>query len=189
MGNGRVGVDAARRPPFWRRTEVRFLGTFVVLFVALYALAWGGISAIVEHVFDPWVAGEASRTAWLLRRLGGDVVAEGAVVGGRVLGDAPFSMVIEHGCEAIDPLIILVAGVLAFPASWRDRGLGLLVGIALIVGLNVVRLAVLFLVGEAFSHETFDLVHRQVASSVMVVLSAAIWLLWARWTRSPRRKR
>jgi exosortase/archaeosortase family protein len=86
---------------------------------------------------------------------------------------------VDWKCTAILYGLGFATGILAFPASWRSRGIGLLGGCSIILSLNIIRILVVFLVGlhfpgmMAFSHD--------VAGEVLMIAGTAS--VWAAWTR------
>lgn len=44
---------------------------------------------------------------------------------------------IEAGCNGVEAAIILIAGMVAFPASWRLKLIGIAIGILAVQGVNL----------------------------------------------------
>ena len=61
---------------------------------------------------------------------------------GRILRDSVsgFAVSIEAGCNGVEASIVLVAGVLAFPANWRQRTAAITLGFLAIQLLNILRI-------------------------------------------------
>jgi archaeosortase B (VPXXXP-CTERM-specific) len=92
--------------------------------------------------------------------------------------DASFLATIIFECTAVVPVMLWVAAVLAYPTGWRPKLLGLLIGIPILLGINLVRLVTLFIVGERWA-AGFDFVHMQVWQSIMIFLTLLLWVVWA----------
>ena len=52
-------------------------------------------------------------------------------------------MEVKFGCNGLEAILLFVAAVLAYPASWKMRAAGIFVGSALLQLFNLVRIAVL----------------------------------------------
>ncbi len=59
-----------------------------------------------------------------------------------------FAVSIESGCNGVEATIVLVAAILAFPAPWKRRLMGLVVGVVAVQGLNIIRVISLFYLGQ-----------------------------------------
>ena len=60
-----------------------------------------------------------------------DVMTYGRVIQSKASG---FGVSIEAGCNGVEAAIILIAGIVAFPAPWRYKVAGIVVGIAAVQG-------------------------------------------------------
>jgi exosortase/archaeosortase family protein len=77
----------------------------------------------------------------------------------------------------VEAVCLLLAGVLAFPTTWRARLIGLAVGIPLIQLINVGRLVGLYYAG-VFLPSVIDELHIYVAQAIVIFLSTAILIYW-----------
>jgi exosortase/archaeosortase family protein len=94
-----------------------------------------------------------------------------------------------HGHTAIDiasdcsphlPYLILAGAILAYPAAWRDRVLGLLAGAVLVHAFNTLRILALFFI-LLTRPEWFEVAHTylwQIGTILVVFGSFAVWLRW-----------
>lgn len=157
---------------------------FVVLFGLILA-AFYGITATpwFRNAFFPtyleWNAGTA---AFILRSIG-----EQARAYGTLIVSPNGALAIKRGCDSVEPAALLFAAIMAFPASWRSRLLGALIGVSILLALNIVRIVSLYYV-QAWYPEAFQTIHVDVWQPIFVVLVVVIWSLWAwRVTRSQRK--
>jgi exosortase/archaeosortase family protein len=91
----------------------------------------------------------------------------------------PFNVVPD--CGAIPSISIFVAAVIAFPARVRSRVLGVLLGVPILYGVNIARLACLAVIGAYDTtpgHEIFTFVHEYLWQGIYVVFVVIVWLLW-----------
>jgi exosortase H (IPTLxxWG-CTERM-specific) len=158
---------------------VLFLVVFGVLLLAgftLLALNW-----VNDHAVEPFTAGVARASGALLDLLGQDVAMRGTVI-----HSPRFAVNIRNGCNGLETMIIFWAAVLAFPATWRAKLAGLLLGTLAIQAINLVRVAALFLTGVYFP-EFFDSSHTVVWQTIVILCGVLLWLLWASRFAAPRR--
>lgn len=84
---------------------------------------------------------------------------------------------IVRGCDGSGVLFIMMAAVLAFPAGWRARAAGIVLGLCLVYGLNLLRLGSLYFVA-AYHKPWFLAVHTYFIPSLMILLVALFYLRW-----------
>ncbi|MGZ0080525.1 exosortase family protein XrtM (plasmid) [Methylomonas sp. YC3] len=85
---------------------------------------------------------------------------------------------IVRGCDGAGALFLVMSAVLAFPSGLKRKALGLLLGIGLIYGINLLRICVLYFV-IAYQPGWFQLIHTYVAPTLMVVLGCFYFAWWA----------
>ena len=76
---------------------------------------------------------------------------------------------------------MLVAAILAFPAPWRHRLAGIVVGTLAVQGLNIVRVISLFYLGQ-WNYDAFEWAHLYVWQALIMLDVLVVWLLWVRWS-------
>jgi exosortase/archaeosortase family protein len=91
-----------------------------------------------------------------------------------VLTAGTFSVEIRSNCNAIYEVGLYSAAVWAFPASWRERLVGTLVGAAV---LYVVRIGSLLAVG-LLQPAWFDTSHLYAWQAVFLLVVATCWIAW-----------
>ena len=115
-----------------------------------------------------------------------NVIGQGVVRQGTILRNAEFAVNIRNGCNGLETVIIFLAAVVAFPASWKARGIGLVLGILAIQVVNLVRVVALFLTGAYFPR-FFDSSHTVVWQTIVIFFGVMLWIFWAnRWAAPPR---
>jgi exosortase H (IPTLxxWG-CTERM-specific) len=93
-----------------------------------------------------------------------------------------FSLHVSKDCDAMEANIVLVAAVVAFPASWRSRAVGLLAGMTAVSFSNVVRLTSLYFVG-IHSAAAFEFGHLELWPLLMIAISLGVFVAWTSWTK------
>ena len=151
---------------------------FFVLFVALQAVLFGAeLTPWAQQYFVvPWTDALASLSAWLVTVFDPNVAASGKLLRSTSNG---FAVSIEAGCNGVEATIVLIAAMLAFPASWKRRLLGLAVGIVAVQGLNIVRVISLFYLGQ-WDLEAFEWAHLYVWQALIMLDVLIVWLVWVR---------
>ena len=152
----------------------RFLTLFVVILFALFAaeLTPPAQSAIVI----PWTDALARASAGLVTIFDPHVTVFGKVLQSTRNG---FAISIEAGCNGIEAAIILIAAMLAFPAPWKHRAVGILAGLAAVQALNIVRVVSLFYLGQ-WNFKAFEWAHFYLWQALIMLDALIVWLLWIR---------
>lgn len=165
--------ERAASPSGWRayRREITFLGLFLLLLVGSFTLL--SVAWVDQHVVVPFTGAVARVSGWMLAVMGQDVTLRGT----QILSPR-FSVNIENGCNGLEAMLIFLAAVLSFPASWKARGIGLALGLVAIQGVNLVRVVALFLTG-AYLPSFFDASHTVVWQTIVILASILLWLYWA----------
>jgi len=91
-----------------------------------------------------------------------------------------FAVSIEAGCNGVEAGIILVAAILAFPSRWREKLIGIVVGLATIQALNLLRIISLFYIGQ-WNRTFFEWAHLYVWQTLIMLDVLIVFLLWLRW--------
>ena len=159
------GNDGARQRSFG------FLLRFVLFLVVFYFLV--AARPVNDRVIVPFTAWIASASASILTALG-----EQATVQGTVIHSGSFSVNIENGCNGVETALLLAAAVLAFPAGWRQRLTGFLLGFVGIQVLNLIRVVSLVWIGR-HRPALFDSSHTVIWQSAVVLFGVLIFLFWA----------
>jgi exosortase H (IPTLxxWG-CTERM-specific) len=153
---------------------VRFLILFVVILVTLFAAE---LTPAVQSAFViPWTEALVRVSAGLIALLDSHVAAFGKILQSTTNG---FAVSIEAGCNGIEAAIILIAAMLAFPAPWKHRVIGILVGLAAVQALNIVRVVSLFYLGQ-WNIEVFEWAHLYLWQALIMLDVLIVWLVWIR---------
>jgi exosortase H (IPTLxxWG-CTERM-specific) len=72
---------------------------------------------------------------------------------------------------------VLLAGVLAFPSTWKQKMWGLGVGFIAVQGLNVIRIISLFYIGQ-WNRTAFDWAHLYIWQALIMVDVLVVFLIW-----------
>jgi exosortase/archaeosortase family protein len=105
---------------------------------------------------------------------------------GQILFVGKTSVTISPDCSPHLPYLIFAGGLLATPATWRQRVIGLLIGALMIHVFNVARILALVAVLTTH-HEWFEFTHVYLWQIGTIVVVLAAFVLWLEWTRRPAR--
>jgi len=92
-----------------------------------------------------------------------------------------YSLEIKRGCDATEPVFLLMAALIAFSAPLGRKLVGIVVGTLLLLGLNQLRIVALFFVGRDHP-ELYHTLHLTVFPAVFVILALILWVGWVEWT-------
>src|SRR5437868_14581205 len=102
----------------------RFLLVFTALVVGLLAAEL--TPPVQRLVVLPWTEMVVRSSAWLITLADAQVIAGGKLLQSTRNG---FAVSIEAGCNGIEAAIVLLSAMMAFPAPWKHRALGMLAGL------------------------------------------------------------
>lgn len=154
-----------------QRKQVLFLVKFFVILIGAYLLiAW---SPVNDRVIVPFTEGIARWSAVILNGIGQEVSVTGTTI-----TSPRFGVNINNGCNGVEAMLILLASIVAFPASMKARAAGLMLGAIAVQGLNAVRIVTLYLLG-AYQPKLFDMFHTAVWQIVIILAAIAFFLVWS----------
>jgi exosortase H (IPTLxxWG-CTERM-specific) len=173
-----VPAEEASGPPR-KNPMLRFL----VLFPIFLAVGFCGLLIPFLHpAVTGFTRGLVEISAMVIRLFGGSAAAHQVVLQNPSNG---FAMEVLDGCNGDDVAVLLWAAILAYPASWRQKGKGLVFGTATIYAINFLRIISLFYLGQ-YNRQWFDFAHLYVWESVFVLLTLTIFWTWVRRVAAPR---
>ena len=176
MSDSQTPPDASKRR---LRPEAAFLvkfGLYLLLFFAATAP-----KPMNDAFVEPFTTGVAKVGGFFAGLFG-----EKTTMVGTAIISPRFAVNVRTGCNGLETIYIFFAGVLAFPAPWKRKALGLVLGFLAIQALNIVRIVSLFYIGVHFpSH--FEDSHIVVWQAIVILFGVALFLLWAdRYARPAR---
>ena len=163
------GYAAVRMAPMRR---------FLFIFIALLALSFGvELTPWAQTWFvTPWTDAVARASGELMRVFDASVTTTGNVIGSSA---SAFAVSIEAGCNGVEATLVLVAAMLAFPASWPHRLRGIAIGVVAVQALNIVRVISLFYLGQ-WNGAAFEWAHLYVWQALIMLDVLIVWVIWVR---------
>jgi exosortase H (IPTLxxWG-CTERM-specific) len=154
----------------------RFILLFLVLLAALFVAEL--TRPVDVHVIEPFTSLVARVSQALVASVDADVIAQGKILRSTRAGG--FAISIERGCNGVEAVIIVIAAMLAFPAPWKHKLVGIVLGFFAIQGLNLVRIVSLFYLGQ-WNRTWFDWFHLYLWQALIVLDALVVFLVWLRY--------
>ena len=173
-------VAATRCRPFGeRRCMLRIMLRFIVLFFVYIAILFPLelVPPVDQHVILPFTAAIAKVSVGIVSLFDAHAVAYGKVLQSTANG---FAISIERRCNGVEAVIILVSAMLAFPAPWKSRLIGIALGFVAIQALNLVRIISLFYLGQ-WNQTWFEWFHLYLWQALIVLDALVAFLIWLRY--------
>lgn len=90
-----------------------------------------------------------------------------------------FSFIVIPDCGAIPSMSIFFSAILAFPALWRKKLLGVALGIPILYVVNAFRLAFLAVIGALDNGGNwFRFSHEYIWQGIYIIFVVALWMGW-----------
>jgi len=154
---------------------VRFIALFAVYLLVLFPLDI--LTPVQTHVILPFTTAIAHIAVGIVHPFDAGVIATANEIR-RGVGGPGISIV--AGCSGVEAVLILVSAVLAFPAPWKHRLLGVAIGFVAIQALNLVRIISLFYLHE-WNQVWFEWFHLYLWQALIILDALVFWLIWLRY--------
>ena len=101
---------------------------------------------------------------------------------GRILRDTTtgFAVSIEAGCNGVEAAIVLVAGIVAFPASVQHKAIAILAGFMFVQALNIVRIISLFYLGQ-WNYTVFEWFYLYLWPVLIMLDVLVVFAIYPQW--------
>ena len=154
-------------------SPLQFALTFVILFAVLYtAFETSRGSAFERFVIEDLIL---SPTTALINAV---TPEEHVTLVGRTIASTGANLRVTRGCEGVEMLLLLVAGIMAFPASVKHRAWGLFVGAILAYLLSVTRLMALHYILR-YSPTAWEALHGLLLPLGPIIVMALYFIHWS----------
>ncbi len=178
----RKGKGADRQRESWlsaKRPVLRFVLVFAVLIGAfnVYFYVWFSKG----EAFESYLHLNAEVSGAILR-----VFGESTHVAETSISSPRFALNIKRGCDAIQASVFFVFLVLASPlrTPLLKRLPAVIVGMALLLLINLVRIISLYYIGVYFPG-AFKTMHVEIWQALFIFLPLFLWVLWVRRAMRP----
>ena len=151
---------------------IRFIVTYVALMGLFFLLI--GLEP-VKQVLD--INGGYSEAIVVLTAKILGFLGVTSTYSGTLINLPSISLDVEFGCNGLEAVMIYTVAVLTFPATWKNRLIGILGGFLVIQVLNLIRIVGLAYAG-VYHRDLFDLIHIYVAQGVMIAVALGTFVLY-----------
>ena len=153
----------------------RFLLTFGGVLIGLFTLEM--VKPVQETIIQPFTGLLAMLSTAIILPFDDSVIAQG-----RVLRDAAtgFAVSIEAGCNGVEAAIVLIAGIMAFPARTTHKLVAIAAGFIFVQALNIVRIISLFYLGQ-WNYSVFEWFHLYLWPVLIMLDVLVVFALYLSW--------
>lgn len=153
----------------------RFLLTFGGVLIGLFTLEM--LKPVQETIIQPFTGLLAMLSTAIILPFDDSVIAQG-----RVLRDAAtgFAVSIEAGCNGVEAAIVLIAGIMAFPARTTHKLVAISAGFIFVQALNIVRIVSLFYLGQ-WNYSVFEWFHLYLWPVLIMLDVLVVFALYLSW--------
>jgi exosortase/archaeosortase family protein len=150
-----------------------------------FAIGFGSLALLSELVYYGFALDSQAMRVYLevLARISATILerlTDGIQVRGTLISGSLFSVEIAQGCDAYRICALLAAAMLAFPASWRQKAIGLVLGLLWLNALNFVRICGLYFIG-GLHYPEFHRAHVIYFPIFLILMTVVAWIAWVRW--------
>ena len=102
---------------------------------------------------------------------------------GSVIKLPSIALDVRFGCNGLEAVMIYAVAVMAFPAPWKNKVLGIAGGFVAIQVINILRIASLAFSAIHFK-SLFEYIHIYVAQGLMIAVSLGIFFIYLNYAKS-----
>ena len=158
--------------PDTKKENIRWIISFVVLTGLFY---WINQTAWFQETISHRLAVlNAGATVWILSLLGMHLQQAGATVTGSIM-----TVEIAESCTGTLVFLIFAAAILPFPASWKSRLKGLVLGLLALLMINLFRTCLIVLVVSRFPGSLW-IWHIVIGQIIVITGMIGVFLYWAK---------
>ena len=152
---------------------------FILVFIACLAILFTTelLQPVQDHVIVPFTSSLAHVSVGIMRLFDSSVIANGDEIVDALRGGG---IKIVAGCNGVEAVLILVSAMLAFPAPWRHKVVGIGLGFVAIQALNLVRIISLYYL-QRWNYVWFEWFHLYLWQALIILDALVFWLIWLRW--------
>jgi exosortase H (IPTLxxWG-CTERM-specific) len=152
---------------------IRFVFTFGLLLVVFYGFL---ATPYADRALYVYLRGNAIFSSAILNALG-----EPTRVTGLAITSPRFSVLIQRGCDAVEPTWLFCAAVLSYRAALVRKMIGMLAGAIVLQALNVVRIVSLYWIGGHWPG-VFNAAHLEWWPVVFILAAILLFTGWMKWS-------
>jgi exosortase H (IPTLxxWG-CTERM-specific) len=93
---------------------------------------------------------------------------------------------VRFGCNGLEAVMIYSVAVIAFPASWKDKLMGILGGFLVIQIINILRISSLAYSAIHFK-DLFEYIHIYIAQGMMIAVSLGVFFIYLNYAKASQK--
>lgn len=159
----------------------RFALTYLILMGAFFLLI--GLKPI-QDIID--LNGLYSKGVVLLTSKILELLGISSTYQGSVIKLPSIALDVRFGCNGLEAVMIYAVAVIAFPAPWKNKLIGIVGGFVVIQVINILRIASLAYSAIHFK-SLFEYIHIYVAQGLMIAVSLGIFFVYLDYAKSSHR--
>jgi exosortase H (IPTLxxWG-CTERM-specific) len=101
---------------------------------------------------------------------------------GSIIRLPSISLDVKFGCNGLEAVMIYAVAVVAFPATWKQRLMGVAAGFVVIQVVNILRIAGLAYAGVHLP-DLFGYIHIYVAQGIMITVALGVFFVYLGYAR------
>ncbi len=156
----------------------KFLIIFLVTLLTLFSVEM--LTPVQHGVIQPFTTSLATLSSLLILPFDDGVISQGRILRDVATG---FAVSIESGCNGVEAAIVLIAGVLAFPARWQQKLIAIALGFIAIQALNILRIVSLFYLGQ-WNYTVFEWTHLYFWPVLIMIDVLVVFAIYLKWLAS-----
>jgi len=150
----------------------RFLIIYLVLMTSFFFFAWFKPIHKIIDVNGLYTQSIVVATSKILALLGLPSTSQGSIIALPGL-----SLDVKFGCNGLEAVMIYSIAVLAYPAHWNKKIMGIAAGFFLLQTANILRIVLLVYSGIHLKN-LFEYIHIYIAQGIMIVLSLIFFFIY-----------
>ncbi len=154
-----------------KRRLIIFVLTFLGLLI-VGAIIYPHLSIVYAEELSGFMAITADICGGLL-----GIFSDTVTVSDRYMSCKGFTVEIIEECTGMFEMLIFLVALLSYPADWRSKLIGVILGLPVLYLFNVLRIAALTLVG-VYSPGLFDFMHLYFWQGTLILMITTVWVLW-----------
>ena len=155
----------------------RFAFTYLILMGAFFILI--GFDPILKLIDINGLYTQAivAITARILSVLGIASTCRGSII-----ELFSISLDVKFGCNGLEAVMIYSVAVIAFPASWKKKLIGIAAGFVVIQIVNILRIVGLAYSG-VYAKNIFEYIHTYIAQGMMIAISLGVFFIYLNYAK------
>jgi len=153
----------------------RFFILFIVLMLVLFYVDLR--KEVQENYIVPFTGQLARVSGHIAALIDSDTVSYNRDI---VNSQTGVGVRIDNGCNGIEACIVLISAMLAFPALWWKKLIGIAIGLLAVQAVNIIRIVCLFFLAQ-LEKDVFEFFHVYLWPSLIMLDVLVVFLLWMRF--------